>query len=207
MGGKDLQELANIKNAIQNSSRIAVLAHKNPDGDAFGSVLALHEYLERIGKISQPVTVGPINTEHYGFMPLIDTFQLDFDPEEFDLIISCDSGAEHMTGFYDKYPELFKNHPKLINIDHHPSNNFFGGQNIVVTDSPSTTFWWRVQRHLYDEGYLKFQVNGTKPPHWWHNRYRRVHAWEHNVRSISNCSKTYCSRRRCKKNHEQYFSK
>lgn len=39
-----------MKQIILNSSKIVIVSHKNPDGDAIGSSLALKNYLFRIGK-------------------------------------------------------------------------------------------------------------------------------------------------------------
>ena len=39
-----------IENIISESNRIVLLSHKNPDGDALGSSLALYHYLKARGK-------------------------------------------------------------------------------------------------------------------------------------------------------------
>ena len=39
-----------MKNLIENSSSIVIVSHKNPDGDAIGSSLALFNYLKKIKK-------------------------------------------------------------------------------------------------------------------------------------------------------------
>jgi phosphoesterase RecJ-like protein len=147
-------EVCKFKKAIENSHNIAVIAHKNPDGDAFGSVLSLHEYLLSIGKNSIPITVGPILPKYY-FMEGIEQFQNNFHPDNFDLIISCDSGAEIMTGYYEQYPKLFEHNPKLVNIDHHTSNNFFGTINIIDQKAPSTTY---ILNHIF----YSWQIKITK---------------------------------------------
>ncbi len=117
---------------------IVLIAHKNPDADALGSVLALSKYLYSIKKKHICVTVGPIEKK-YAFMSGIDKFKDDFSPKTHDLIISLDSGAKIMTGF-DKYPEVFKKPNIVINIDHHESNNYFGSINIIDKKAPSTTY-------------------------------------------------------------------
>jgi len=131
-------EIEKIHAKIKNSSKIALIAHKNPDGDALGAVLALSEYLINIGKNPEPITIGPLDKK-YLFMPNIDLIKSDFNPDQYDLIISCDNGVAIMTGLFEKYPDLFKKNSKLINIDHHPSNDYFGELNIVDTKACSTT--------------------------------------------------------------------
>lgn len=44
------ENLENIKRVIADKNRIVVLSHKNPDGDAVGSSLALYQYLKGLGK-------------------------------------------------------------------------------------------------------------------------------------------------------------
>ena len=39
-----------VRRVVGNGSRFVVLAHKNPDGDAVGSSLAMYLYLRSIGK-------------------------------------------------------------------------------------------------------------------------------------------------------------
>ncbi len=56
-----------------------------------------------------------------------------------DAIFIMDSGATHLTGFNESHPQLFDKSLEVINIDHHPSNDFYGKYNLVVTEAASTT--------------------------------------------------------------------
>ena len=40
----------NIISEIQKSNNIVLLCHKNPDGDAIGSVVAMYHLLKKLGK-------------------------------------------------------------------------------------------------------------------------------------------------------------
>ena len=44
-----------IRHLLQHYSHVLLTAHVNPDGDAIGSLVAMQDYLERMGK--QVVTV------------------------------------------------------------------------------------------------------------------------------------------------------
>ena len=44
------QQLNEVAKALLEAKRIAIISHKNPDGDAVGSTLALCHYLRNIGK-------------------------------------------------------------------------------------------------------------------------------------------------------------
>src|SRR5918994_7877323 len=60
-----------VADEIRNRSRFLVTTHENPDGDALGSMLALHLALEQLGKDSSMYLAGdaPLPSE-YKFMPL-----------------------------------------------------------------------------------------------------------------------------------------
>lgn len=44
------QSIDAVKQVVEKGNRFVVLAHKNPDGDAVGSTLAMCHYLRSIGK-------------------------------------------------------------------------------------------------------------------------------------------------------------
>ena len=43
------QEISTVKELLQNSKKIAIIPHRNPDGDAMGSTLALKHFLDKKG--------------------------------------------------------------------------------------------------------------------------------------------------------------
>ncbi|MDR0437844.1 MAG: bifunctional oligoribonuclease/PAP phosphatase NrnA [Bacteroidales bacterium] len=49
------QHIPKLKSLIEQSERIVILTHYNPDGDAIGSSVAWYDYLQNIGKNSQIV--------------------------------------------------------------------------------------------------------------------------------------------------------
>ena len=48
----DYKEIKSLKTAIENAQNIVIIPHKNPDGDAVGSCVALNEIFESLGKKS-----------------------------------------------------------------------------------------------------------------------------------------------------------
>ena len=57
--------------AIRGHERFLVTTHENPDGDALGSLLAMHLALERLGKDSVMYLLGPAPLPgEYRFLPL-----------------------------------------------------------------------------------------------------------------------------------------
>src|SRR5438552_19135500 len=62
-------DLAPVVDAIRSHERFAVTTHENPDGDALGSLLAMHLALRDLGKESVMVLDQPTPSE-YAFMAL-----------------------------------------------------------------------------------------------------------------------------------------
>lgn len=127
-----------IVEKIQNVSKILIISHRKPDADTLGSAIAMKFWLLSISKnvglacIDSPSSV-------FSFLPCVDEFETSFDCSAFDLLIFVDVGASYMTNFHLKYPELFEDRHKIINIDHHASNDRFGDINLVDPDAASTT--------------------------------------------------------------------
>ncbi|WP_026476050.1 DHH family phosphoesterase [Alkaliphilus transvaalensis] len=121
--------------SINSDTRIAIIAHVNPDGDSLGSIMALGLALM---KRSNQVNIF-LNDElpgRYSFLPevhLLKKYQSnEFD--DFDLCFVLDCGDDRRFGDID----LLVKSKEVINIDHHVSNNGFGDINFVRTDASST---------------------------------------------------------------------
>lgn len=125
------------KEAILKAQKIVLVSHRKPDGDTLGATIALHLGLKALGK-ETTLACWDKPAEVFFFLPEIDQFVTDFSPSLFDLGIVSDAGAHYMTKFHERYPDLFKVLP-FINIDHHPSNDYFGTVNIVHPTAASTT--------------------------------------------------------------------
>lgn len=133
---------AEIYTQIMLAQKIVIISHRSPDADTIGSNLALRFLFESLGKNITSACIDP-SPENCNFLPKTDTFIHEFNYLDFDLILTVDCGSTSQTNFLDKNPEIIKNAgttgPKIINIDHHPSNNRFGTINLVVDDSASAT--------------------------------------------------------------------
>jgi len=105
-------------NLIKSSNDILILTHKNPDGDAVGSVLGLAGALESMGKNAVCFSKDLI-PEVFRFLPNISAIKNDIEPSEYDLVILLDCASFSRTGMDDikKVATSFKN---LLIVDHHP---------------------------------------------------------------------------------------
>lgn len=134
----DSDVVKSIGEVIEKSNRILIIPHKNPDGDAIGSALGLFQILKNLDK--QPeVACFDIPPPVFSFMPNIEQVKQGITSIDHDAIFIMDSGATHLTGFNESHPQLFDKSLEVINIDHHPSNDFYGKYNLVVTEAASTT--------------------------------------------------------------------
>src|SRR5947199_1085211 len=123
--------------AIEACASIALACHVSPDGDALGSMLALHHLCLAAGKRSvaswpAPFTVAP----HYAYLPGLDltTKPADF-PAEPDLMVTFDCGSLDRLGQLAGPAGAAR---ELVVIDHHATNDRFGSVNFVDCDAAAT---------------------------------------------------------------------
>ena len=125
---------AEIASALRAAQTIAILSHVRPDGDAFGSQLALALSLRDLGK---EVTVWNEDglLEKYDFLPggnLLTTPPAD--PRAFDLAVALDTATQARLGLAGDAVRS----ETWINIDHHPSNPRYGNLVHVDSTAPAT---------------------------------------------------------------------
>lgn len=125
-----------IIDRLAASKNPALLAHLRPDGDAFGSLLALgHALRDRGQRPSLLVEGGMIPM--YQFLPGSELV-LDLPaqlPPETDCLVALDTSTRDRLGQKThSWPQ-----PIDIVIDHHISNPAYGKLNLIVSEIPSTT--------------------------------------------------------------------
>jgi len=134
------KELEECKAALEAATNIIIISHRNPDGDSVGANLGLRKMLENMGKKVTSACADPVPLTYSHLEKTIEYIN-DFDPVDYDLIITVDCGSHEMMKFHETKPELLTEYKdKMLNIDHHPSNDFFGKYNLVVDDACSTTY-------------------------------------------------------------------
>ena len=124
--------LDQIKEKIENSEKIVILTHENPDGDAIGSSLAMYMALTKLGK--NPDMIIPEFPRMYSFLPFADKALKEGKKESYDLAIAVDSATIDRLNGWSSY---FENAKSRIVIDHHSSNTMYGDINFVNPDSPA----------------------------------------------------------------------
>ncbi|MFA5926221.1 MAG: bifunctional oligoribonuclease/PAP phosphatase NrnA [Parcubacteria group bacterium] len=111
------KEFIDIKNELEKSRNILLVAHSNPDGDTVGSVFALKEYAKSfLGKEAQVTCVNSLPQHLKDFLlgdDIIDPKTVD--TSKYDLLIGCDAVER---GF-EKIVTSKNEGQKIILLDHH----------------------------------------------------------------------------------------
>ncbi len=135
-----------IKQAINQSQRPMIVAHRRPDGDALGAAVSLFLIFEHMRSThiaeqrSAPFLYCVDQAEKaLRFFYESDKFSqdinkaLDFNP---DFIFFVDCGDLKQGGIPDVRDKFAK--AKIANIDHHASNTKYGDANLVIASASST---------------------------------------------------------------------
>jgi len=126
-----------VVDALRAAERVVVTSHDNPDGDALGSLLAMHLALVSLGKDSVMVLGGeqPLPGE-FGFLRLEEQGLLRAAPDDVSdrVLVAVDCAQESRI----VEPTLLGSSTTTLNIDHHHDNTRFGDVDLVVEDASST---------------------------------------------------------------------
>ncbi|HEX2415708.1 MAG TPA: bifunctional oligoribonuclease/PAP phosphatase NrnA [Thermoleophilaceae bacterium] len=141
------REQDQVLQELREADKLLLTTHENPDGDALGSLLAMHRILEQLGKDSlmyMSPDEFPLPFEYRGFT--------------FDGLVGepPDDVAERTIVFLDcgnidRMPVDFLQAEGLhiLNIDHHHDNTRFGTVNLVCSAASSTAeIVWRLSKEL-----------------------------------------------------------
>ncbi|MBQ8295448.1 MAG: bifunctional oligoribonuclease/PAP phosphatase NrnA [Clostridia bacterium] len=127
-----MNTLEQIAEKIKNAKRVAVFTHMRPDGDAYGSALALARALDFL-QIENEVCVESEVPSNLTFVEGIEKV-LKKPQAEYDLLVLVDCADEQRLG--ELSGEFFiarKKKIDTVNIDHHVSNTQFAKYNYVRT--------------------------------------------------------------------------
>ena len=125
-----------IQFAIEKANRVLVIAHVDPDGDAIGSLTAVGQALQQLGKRVTLVSDDAV-PQRFHYLPLAtDVRRAPHTDSHYDLVIAVDCADESRMGW--AYAALPEPKPTLANIDHHVTNTRFGAFNIIEPDASST---------------------------------------------------------------------
>jgi phosphoesterase RecJ-like protein len=118
-----------------SAERFLVSGHIRPDGDVFGSQLALSLALRQLGKTVQVWNNDGI-TPGFLFLPGSESLQKPpATPQDFDVFIAVDTATHERLGMVRDAVGSYKT---LINIDHHGTNPRYGDLNWIDPAAAAT---------------------------------------------------------------------
>jgi bifunctional oligoribonuclease and PAP phosphatase NrnA len=122
---------------LKRSKKVLLMLHTRPDGDSFGSCTAMKYFLEKKGISVRLVSKDKLseNLEFYNFSKEVE-FGInieELDLNDFDHLVFLDHG---FLEFSEEFKEKLKS-KKIINIDHHITNSYYGNLNYVNPNLPS----------------------------------------------------------------------
>ncbi len=131
-----MTEVDAVVEEIREAEKLLLTTHENPDGDALGSLLAMHWILEQLGKDSVMYMSPGEFPLPYEYRDLTFEGLLGAPPEDMDqrVVIFLDCGN------VDRMPVDFlkTDGTHILNIDHHHDNTRFGTVNLVWPEASCT---------------------------------------------------------------------
>ena len=128
------QQSKQVAERIRAGRRFLITSHRNPDGDALGSGLALQRIVRQLGKDAQMQVRDGFNQALMNIpgaekVEITDRLPPDY-PNGYDAVFTMECPEVARTG-YDVLPG------PVVNIDHHLGNEMYGEINYLDLDAPS----------------------------------------------------------------------
>jgi phosphoesterase RecJ-like protein len=134
-GSKAHEGFADLIAKLREGDRFLLTTHEGPDGDALGSLLAMHEILTQVGKDSVMFLAEkefPLPVE-YRFLPLQEVFHEPPADLSDRTVVFLDCGN------IERMPvDWLRDGALILNVDHHHDNTRFGSVNLVDDDASCT---------------------------------------------------------------------
>lgn len=134
---KIMNNFNEITKLLEKNNSFLITSHKNIDGDAIGSELALYFILKKLNK--KPIILNQDRLPRiYNFLPDSDKVHclednyINIKNIDVGIIVDC-TNFERIEETY----KIFKNIKNIINIDHHNSNKKFGKLNYIDSSASS----------------------------------------------------------------------
>ena len=135
-----------VLDAIRANDRFLLVTHENPDGDALGSLVAMHGVLRQLGKdalmfINADEFPMPYEYRFFDLGPAVSLVPDDL-PARVVVFLDC--------GNIDRAPEELRDGDlRILNVDHHHDNTRFGTIDHVVPEASCTAeIVWDLMRSL-----------------------------------------------------------
>lgn len=123
-----------VAERIRAGSNFLITSHRNPDGDALGSGIALQGLIRRMGKHARVLVRDGFSKPLHNIpgaheVEVTDSLPADY-PQAYDAVFTMECPEVHRTG-YNVLPG------PVVNIDHHLGNEMYGEINYLDLEAPS----------------------------------------------------------------------
>ena len=125
------QSLNEVSQALLEAKSIAIISHKNPDGDTLGSQLALGAALQQLGKDVILYNKDKVAQKFYFIAGADKVVGYEDGMTLPETVVFVDCAEPQLAGFTMTDRVLVGK--TVINIDHHASNKHYGKYNYVVS--------------------------------------------------------------------------
>ncbi|MBB3152063.1 phosphoesterase RecJ-like protein [Paenibacillus endophyticus] len=135
--GSYLKELDAALAFMRTYDDFLVVSHVQPDGDAISSTVVIGWLLEKLGKTFILINESELPSR-LSFLNQFDSiihYKNAIPERKFDAVISIDCADFKRIG---EVSSSFAPDAKLLNIDHHPTNNGFGTVNVIRAEAAAT---------------------------------------------------------------------
>ncbi|MFX3632962.1 MAG: bifunctional oligoribonuclease/PAP phosphatase NrnA [Candidatus Pristimantibacillus sp.] len=122
---------------MQDGNDFLVVSHVQPDGDAISSTSVVGWLLHKLGKSAMLMNEGeaPSRLSYLLNFDDIINYRLVKPTHTYKYVIAVDCADYRRIG---EVSHLFAGDVKLLNIDHHPTNDDFGSTNLIRPDAAAT---------------------------------------------------------------------
>jgi phosphoesterase RecJ-like protein len=122
---------ADVARAVADLESFLLVLHEFPDGDSLGCNLAMRTALAKLGRKAVVASPAP-PPGRFSFLPgfgdIVTLAHLSQPVETYDCVFLIDCSDPRRAGLS---PEGLARSGLVVNVDHHPSNTFFGAINYV----------------------------------------------------------------------------
>ncbi len=125
--------------ALTHASRVLIVSHPKPDGDTLGAASAMVNFC-RTHNIPADVFCLDHIPEQYSYMPGTEEYTNDpsiFSSQPHDVLAVFDAGDLRYAGIAELITSM-PTPPRIVNFDHHVTNERFGAVNVVDVKASST---------------------------------------------------------------------
>ncbi|WP_138751546.1 DHH family phosphoesterase [Paenibacillus sinopodophylli] len=122
---------------MKSNDDFLVVSHVQPDGDAISSTVVVGWLLQKLGKTFVLINESELPSR-LSFLDQYETivhYKTSVPDRKFDAVISIDCADFKRIG---EVAGSFASDAKLLNIDHHPTNNGFGTVNVIRSEAAAT---------------------------------------------------------------------